>query len=220
MKKALNFTTREITEIAILCALAIVFDTYVKIPVGATGGSINFSMLPLIIICLRHGPFKGFISAAFIYGIITCWLDDYGFQFYPMEYFIAFGSIAITGFTANYVNKKHGTAKSKAFSIVLLFFALTTWAVIRFFANSIDSVIFYDLDFPGAFAYNAPSVFISYIFDFALTILLLPVVIRLNRRFKTPYLKLEDAPKQDDTITINVISNSKYETTIEFKIHK
>ena len=51
MKKAtFGFNINDIAEIAILCSLAIVLDQFCKIPLGATGGSINLSMLPLYII--------------------------------------------------------------------------------------------------------------------------------------------------------------------------
>ncbi len=49
MKKGLfEFNVRDIVEIAIFCALAIVLDTFVKIPLGATGGSINISMIVIV----------------------------------------------------------------------------------------------------------------------------------------------------------------------------
>ena len=62
MKKTFGFNVHDIVEIAMLSALSIVLDQFLKIRIGATGGSINLAMLPLLIISLRHGPFKGFIG--------------------------------------------------------------------------------------------------------------------------------------------------------------
>ena len=107
MKKAtFGFNINDIAEIAILCSLAIVLDQFCKIPLGATGGSINLSMLPLYIIALRHGWFKGFIGGGIIYAITTCIIDGYGFQFFPLEYFVAYGSVGILGIFANFIYKK------------------------------------------------------------------------------------------------------------------
>ena len=91
MKKVFGFTVKDIAEIAILSALAIVLDRLVRIPLGATGGSVNISMVPLYVIALRHGWFKSFIAGGVIYGLITCLFDGYGLICYPLEYFVAFG---------------------------------------------------------------------------------------------------------------------------------
>ena len=75
------------------------------IRIGATGGSINLAMLPLLIISLRHGPFKGFIGGGIIFGFITCLIDGYGLITYPLEYFLAFGIVGILGFFSHFIHK-------------------------------------------------------------------------------------------------------------------
>ena len=35
---------------------------------------------------------------AFIFGLVTCLTDGYGFYTYPFDYLIGFGSIAVFGF--------------------------------------------------------------------------------------------------------------------------
>ena len=89
-------TTKQIAEEGVLLAMAFVLNL-IKIPVGATGGSINFQMLPLMIIALRHGPAHGFIAGGIVYGLITCLTDGYGFACYPFDYLIGFGSVAVMG---------------------------------------------------------------------------------------------------------------------------
>ena len=92
-----KFSVRDIVEIAVMCALAVVLDKAVKIPIGSTGGSLHISAVPLFIIAFRHGWFKGFIASGIVFGLVKCILDGYGFQFFFFEYLIAFGSIALAG---------------------------------------------------------------------------------------------------------------------------
>ena len=75
-----KFSIRDIVEIAVMCAFAVVLDKFVKIPIGATGGSINIASVPLFIVAYRHGWFKGLIASGVVFALITCILDAYGFQ--------------------------------------------------------------------------------------------------------------------------------------------
>ena len=107
MKKVLfDFKVADIVEIAILCSLAIVLDTFVKIPLGPSG-SINLSMVPILVIALRHGWFKTLFAGGLVYGLITCLLDGYGIITYPLDYFLGFGSTAVLGLFAEYINKNY-----------------------------------------------------------------------------------------------------------------
>ena len=47
-----QMTIRDIAEDGMLIAMAIILD-FIKIPIGATGGSINLQMLPLFVIALN-----------------------------------------------------------------------------------------------------------------------------------------------------------------------
>ena len=98
MKKGLfGFNVHDIVEIAMFVAIALVLDNFLKIPLGASGGSINLAVLPLVLLALRHGWFKGFVAGGIIFGFISCLIDAYGLVTYPLEYFVTFGSIAIVG---------------------------------------------------------------------------------------------------------------------------
>ena len=71
MKKGLfGFNVHDMVEIAIICAFSIILDKSLKIPVNGAAGSINLSMLPILILTLRHGWFKGFFAGGIIFGII------------------------------------------------------------------------------------------------------------------------------------------------------
>ncbi len=197
MKSLFRFNTKDICEISIMCALAIVLDKFVSIKIGATGGSLNISLLPLIIICLRHGIFKGFIATGIIYGLITNSLDGYGINTYPLEYLIGFGSISIVGLFGRHINETLHDITYKNESklggyidiFICVFISMLSWAIIRFFAGSLSSVINYNYTFEAAMIYNLPYVFISAFADLILVMVCLPLIVYLNKIYKTSYLK-------------------------------
>ncbi len=191
MKKGIfGFDVRDITEIAMLCAMAILLDRFIRIGVGATGGSINICMVPLYVIALRHGWFKGLISGGIVFGLSSCLLDEYGIQTYPLEYFIAFGCIAILGIFGRLINKlfQKDNPKGVAISYGILIACIGVCAVIRWFMASIDSVIFYDYAFGPALVYNAPYVFFSALGVGVIVSLLLPTIKIVNNLYPTKYL--------------------------------
>ena len=58
-----NLNIRDMVEIAMFCAMAIVLDlTFFKIRIGQNGGSISLVMLPLSFLCVRKGFVKGFME--------------------------------------------------------------------------------------------------------------------------------------------------------------
>ena len=110
----------EIAENGILIAMAFGLN-FIKIPVGATGGSINFQMLPLMIIALRRGPASGLICGGILFGLLTCLTDGYGFACYPFDYLIGFGSVAVMGFFRPFIfgqNQKGYNFKGEAFLLL------------------------------------------------------------------------------------------------------
>ena len=91
-KKKSFLSVKEMVEIALLVAIAVILDLDgFKITLSATGGSIGFTMVPLFIIGYRHGFIKSLIGVGFIYGLTTALLDGHGIIYYPFDYFIAYG---------------------------------------------------------------------------------------------------------------------------------
>lgn len=187
-KSTFEFNVHDIVEMAMLCALALILDNFLKIPLASTGGSINLAALPLMFIALRHGWFKAFISCGLVYAFLSCLIDGYGFACLFFDYIVAFGSIGFVGVFAKYVNS-HFTNKGIFKSYLLVVSSIVLWAVIRFFACSIDSVILYQYTFKAAFVYNFGYVFISALAVCIATCALLPLIIKLNKVFKTSFLK-------------------------------
>lgn len=190
-KETFTFSIRDITEIAMLCALAIVLDKFVKIPIGATGGSLNIATFPLFVIALRHGWFKGLVGGGIVFGLISCLLDGYGMQCYPLEYFLAFGSVAILGIFGNYINKAFNSQNKvnyvKAYALIVL--SIVAFAIIRLAGATIDSMLIYEYEFVPALTYNVSYVLPSAGIVLAIIILLVPVILSLNKTYPTSYLK-------------------------------
>ena len=201
-KEIFTFSLKDITEIAVLVAMAIVLDKFVKIPIAITGGSIKFSMVPIFVIALRHGPFKTFIAGGIVFGLIAVLLSPYGFQTYPLEYLVAFGSTCILGFFSPYINRSFNEKnKNKIIiSIILIVLSISMWGLIRWIVASIDSVWFYAYPFVDGLAYHATYVLPSAAIDIILVSLLAPTITELSRRHPTPYLK---AYKKEEAIQDN-----------------
>ncbi len=197
-KEIFTFTLSDITDIAVLTAMSIVLDTFVKIPLGQTGGSLNFSLVPLFVVALRHGPFKAFIAGGIIYGLVTCLIDGYGFQTYPLEYLVAFGTIFILGFFGPYINRsfKEKNTFKIVISIILIVLSIAMWGLIRWVAASIDSVLFYEATFRGGLAYNAIYVLPTTALDAVLVSVLAPTISAMSKRHSTSFLK---AYKKEET---------------------
>ncbi len=184
---------KDIIEIAIFISIAIVLDKLLKIPFAPTGGSINLSMVPLLVIALRHGPFKAFIAGGIVFGLITNLLDGYGLNTYPMEYLIAFGATGILGLFAKTISKSFENKKDIFLSYIILILSVALIATIRVLAASVDSVLFYELDWGAAILYNVSYVYLSALFSLIATAILLPIIGVLNKSFKTAFLNKKRA---------------------------
>ena len=88
-----------IAECAVFIALAAAL-TYVEIQVGGLGGSINFVMIPLFIMCYRNGA-KYSLVACTVFGFIKCILGGslgYGLPSILLDYVLAYGVCGVAGF--------------------------------------------------------------------------------------------------------------------------
>jgi len=157
----MNFTIYDISEIAILCGLAIILDK-VKIPIGATGGSINACAVPLFLISIRFGFFKGLISSSIVFGILSCMVDGYGFQYFPFDYLIAFSGYAVVGLVYHqllkHTKKNLNETKRKRIDLINLNIAfliggIASWLT-RMTGHIISSIVYYEYTFETAFIYN------------------------------------------------------------------
>lgn len=174
------FSTYQIVEMAMLVSLAIVFDLPgLKIRIGTSGGSIGLTMVPLLILALRQGPIKGFIGTGIVYGFATCILDGWGLVYFPFDYLLGYGSLALLGIFTPLILPKEVT-KFNVKGMLFLILGIVISVAGRLLASAISGIIYFELDFWGSFIYN-----ISYILPSAALVLVVMVglyhpLIRMN----------------------------------------
>lgn len=148
-----DFSVRDMSEIGILTAMAIGLH-FIKIEVGDSGGSINFSAIPLFIIALRHGPIKGFFASGIIYGLIQCTISSYAFIVYPLDFLVGFGAYGILGLFKKYIFTSDEKGwNGWGFCFITLGIVLATF--VRFAASTASSMMNYGLDFTASVVYNS-----------------------------------------------------------------
>lgn len=176
-----NFSAKEIAEDGMLIALAFILNL-VKIPVAEQGGSINFQMLPLFIIALRHGPASGLVCGGLIYGVLTCLTDGYGFACFPFDYLIGFGSVAVVGLFRKQI-LGDGVKGYGWESIVFIVIAGILSTFVRFVGSSVSSMVIYGADFVFAMTYNAIYIPVSGAIAIAALIGLHGPLVKINKLF-------------------------------------
>ena len=147
-----NLNIRDMVEIAMFSAMAIVLDlTFFKFRIGQNGGSISMVMLPLSFMCVRKGFIKGFIGCGIIFGFLSCLIDGYGIVTYPLDYLGAFGSIAIVGLFKTFKFDRFKLVIQEVLIAVLFVVAVT----FRLGFATISGMVLYDTPFLGSLGYNA-----------------------------------------------------------------
>lgn len=160
-KSVFKFNVRDIVEIAIFVSISIVLDTFVKIPVSATGGSVNISTLPLFFIALNKRYFKSFLASGIIFGLITCLLDGYPFICYPLDYLLGFGSVCVLGFFSSLIKLEDGKVKFKSY--LFLSIGVTIAFLLRLVFSTISGIVIYEVDLVSSIIYQLTYLIPSYL---------------------------------------------------------
>lgn len=190
-----KISTRDIVEMAMLVAMAVVVHL-INIETGLAGGSISFTMVPLLVLSYRQGWFKGFIGAGIVYGLIACILsmsfDNDGTTIvnYPFDYMLGWGAMAIAGLFRKPLfddNSKLNNIQKISLLVVSVLLA----CVGRFVGAMLSSMIVYSYDFVSAALYNLPYVFISGAACAVVMVILYNPLVRINRRFSPQRNTLE-----------------------------
>ncbi|MCQ3034782.1 MAG: energy-coupled thiamine transporter ThiT [Bacilli bacterium] len=178
-----SIDVKDMAEIGVLSALAIGLQ-FIKAPIGATGGSINLGLIPLFMIALRKGPTKGFIASAFVFGLITCITDGYGFNTYPFDYLIGFGGCAALGFFRSFcfTNDERGY---NPLGFVWIAVGVILASLIRFVGSSVSSIVNYGYSITAAMAYNYIYVFVTGAVSLAAMEALFIPLAKVNKFFPT-----------------------------------
>ena len=167
---------KDIAEIAIFVSFAFVLDLPLfKIKIVANGGSISLIMLPLVLLSLRKGFFKGFIGAGIVFGLVSCFLDGYGLITYPLDYLLGFGSLAVVGLFRKFII---GKEKITWINYAILFGVTLLAMSLRTLASTLSGIFIYKLDFVSSLVYQLTYMGPSF---GAVTALLLILLYPLNK---------------------------------------
>ena len=91
-------TLYTLCESSVMIAAAIVLS-FIEIQIGPSGGSINFTMLPILIIAYRQGALWG-MGSGMIFGLVKCIIGGgigWGLPSILLDYVLAYGVIGIAG---------------------------------------------------------------------------------------------------------------------------
>lgn len=91
-------TIFSVCECAVLVGLAVAVSFF-KIQIGAFGGSIDFVMIPLFIICYRRGIGYG-VASGLVFGFIKCIIGGgigWGLPSVLLDYVLAYGACGMAG---------------------------------------------------------------------------------------------------------------------------
>lgn len=169
MKNKFIFDVKDITEMAIFVAIALILDK-IKIPISITGGSLNLSMVPLIIFADRKGFIKGLIASSIVFGLLSCIIDGYGLITYPFDYLIAFSGYSFIGFLNTKINNKY----------VLVSVSFICAFATRMIGHTMSSMIIFSYSFGAAIIYNLIYVSLSVIVSYIALMLLIKRVEKLQ----------------------------------------
>lgn len=176
--------TRAICEAAIFIALSLALGL-LRFKIWAQGGSVDFSMVPLIIFALRWGPRWG-VGAAVISGLLRFILLDgaaYGWQSLFLDYMLAYGACGLAGL---FHGRKWGGEMGAALACILRFLFHLVSGVVLFGSYMPD--VYFGMDMVNAWEYSA-----LYNGSFMLpNIIIVIVVIIILKAPMGKYLRAED----------------------------
>jgi len=158
-----SLSTKVLTEVAILVALATVLS-YIRFVVFPQGGSVTLaSMVPLVILSYRRGWRVG-IFACLVYGLIQFYQDPWMLNWaqFILEYPVAFGVIGLAGLF------KGKELIGAVVGLGLRFLAHTLAGVVFWseYAPPGMSPVLYSVIYNGS--YMLPEIIISGVFVYAL----------------------------------------------------
>jgi len=176
----MKITLKEMAEVAMLIAFALILDMpFLKIRIGANGGSVSLTMVPLFVIAWRYGPIKSFLYIALVYSGLSVLLDGEPIFALPFDYCLAYGSIALSGI----FRKQILTEKFHWKGILYLILSILIACIARLLSHTISSVLFYEVGFIAGLVYNILYVGPCLGIVVAALLLLYKPLIDINRQF-------------------------------------
>ncbi len=147
----MNNKTKTMVECAILIAATVILS-FIKIYEAPLGGSVTlFSMVPLMIISIRHGLGWG-LGSAFIFSIFKLWMGAGNFAYVPtltgiivvilLDYIVAYTSIGLAGAFRKFKFAKNEKTNLTVIALIGVSFA----CVVRFMSHFVNgAVVWYEI---------------------------------------------------------------------------
>jgi len=175
--------TRTLTEGAICVALAVALS-YVKIDVGAQGGSLNFAMIPIIIFAVHIGGAGWGILAGFVFGALKFFFAG-GFaitwQSMLLDYTVAYAAVGLAGLFRGKLGVS-GYALGALVGCVARF-AVHFLSGVTIYAEYAESV-YLGINTPNAAVYSAVYNGFYMLFNTIAAVILAPVIgVALSKAF-------------------------------------
>ena len=178
-----RMSVRDLTEIAMLCASAIVLDVVFHFIPNIPGqvGSVSVALVPLYFLALRHGPARGFLAASIIYGLLTCMTDGYGLYLYPLDYFVGYSGVAVIGFFRSFI-LGNGQKTYSVKAIIFIVLGVLIGSVVRLVGSGLSSIVNYGYTLSAAIVCNL-YIFISGGASIVVILALYKPFLQINQRF-------------------------------------
>ncbi len=174
-----NTKLMALCEGAIMVALSIALS-YVDIPLGFQGGSINLTMIPIIIYALRYGCVNG-ICAGLVFGTLKFFIGGgaaVNWQSMLLDYTVAYGAVGFAGLFKNVKNGDiFGTLVGGFMRFIVHFISGVTiyaeWAENTYLGISTPSTFLYSVVYNAV--YMVPSI--------VLAVILVPIIFRALKKY-------------------------------------
>lgn len=159
-----------VVEIAVFSALALAFDFFCGLYGFAwlNGGSISIAMLPIFIMCYRHGLKGGLLCGLLVGSIQLLWADGF---VHPVQAIIDYpAAYLVTGFAGiffNQVKNSEGGIKNDYICLGILL-----GGALRLLLASISGTVYFGVDFIGSVLYN-----VTYLFPSTILCMILACVV-------------------------------------------
>ncbi len=100
--KRSNKKLKTMCEVAVMVAVALALS-YIELELGAAGGSVGLVMIPIFVVCFRHGLSWGLV-AGLVLGTLKCLFTEgigYGWQAILLDYSVAYLACGLCGLWKN-----------------------------------------------------------------------------------------------------------------------
>ena len=130
----------------------------------------------LFIIALRKSWWKTLIASSVVFGLLACLIDGYGFQTYPLDYMLAYGSITLLSLVKKPIfEKKYG--------IIYLIIGMIIATLLRILFSTLSGIWIYEFTPLASFTYNATYISITGAVTLGVLLILFKPLMIINQKY-------------------------------------